>query len=229
MKQFPLNENINVFDTAVLPSNFIESIARAENIVNDARKRAADIIRQAETEKNDIIEQANKEAEKNAADLRQNLRDEFEVAKGKVIAEMYNRTEEFLTKFRAGVPVLIENILFRIIGEFKEAELTARCIAMGIEEMRDAAEMIIRINPQGAEEIKKYLDPWLRNAQTGGGYMKVQTDTFVKPREAVIITEIGTVELSVDNQLKTFTDNLKKQFGVVPEDNKDPQTGVFDE
>ncbi len=228
MKQFPLHENINVFDTCILPSNFIDAVARADNIIADAKKRAETIIRQAETERNDILEQAKNAGEAGTLEMRKNFKDEFEVAKGRVIAELYNRSEEFLTKFRAGVPALIENILFRIIGEFNEAELTARCIAMGIEEMRDAAEMVIRINPENQEEVIKFLDPWLRNAQTGTGYIKIQTDTFVKPREAVIITEIGTVELSVDRQLKTFTDNLRKQFGST-EGEEDKKTDVFGE
>ena len=106
-----------------------------------------------------------------------------------------------------------ENILFKIIGEFDAQQLIARCIAMGIEEMRDATQMIIRVNTQDEEALKILLKPWLRDQRAGGGFVQLEGDSFVPEREAMILTEIGSIELSIDKQLQVFIDNLKEKFG----------------
>ena len=62
---------------------------------------------------------------------------------------------------------------------------------------------------------KVLLKPWLRDQRAGGGFVQLEGDTFVPEREAVILTEIGSVELSIDKQLLVFIDNLKEKFGTI--------------
>lgn len=214
MRKFEIATDLQIFDTCILPPEFLNIVVNAEQVIRVAHERSQHILQQAEIEKNNIIAQSRIEAENKLNELRNNMRNEFESAKGQVIAEMYGKMEDFLTKFRASIPHLIENILFRIIGEFDAQEMTARCIAMGIEEMRDATEMVIRVNPTDEIYLKEMLSPWLRNTKAGGGFVRLETDHFIPEHEAVIITEIGSVELSVEKQLLTFTNNLKKQFNV---------------
>ena len=73
--------------------------------------------------------------------------------------------------------------------------------------------MIIRVNKADEEVLKRLLKPWLRDQKSGGGFVQIEGDTFVPEQEAVILTEIGSVELSIEKQLSVFIDNLKEKFG----------------
>ena len=213
MRKFEIASDLDVFDSMILPPDFLETVVNAENVIKVAHQRAQAIIQQAEMERQNIIAESRNEAEGRLSDLRETMRQEFESAKSQVIADMYAQMEAFLTKFRSGIPYLVENILFKIIGEFDAQQLIARCIAMGIEEMRDATQMIIRVNTEDEEALKILLKPWLRDQKAGGGFVQLEGDSFVPMREAVILTEIGSIELSIDKQLSVFIDNLKEKFG----------------
>lgn len=199
----------------VLPPDFLDTVVDAKHVIKTAHERAQTIIQQAETERNNVIAESRNEAESRLQELKDSMRSEFEEAKGKVIVDMYAQMEDFMAKFRGGIPYLIENILYKIIGEFDSHQLIARCIAMGIEEMRDATQMIIRVNKADEEALRVLLKPWLRDQRAGGsgGFVQLEGDTFVPPQEAVILTEIGSVELSIEKQLSVFIDNLKEKFG----------------
>lgn len=216
MRKFEIASDLDVFDGMILPPDFLETVVDAEHVVKVAHEHAQKIIQQAEIERNNIIAESRNEAEARLTELRDSMRQEFEEAKGKVIVEMYSQMEDFMKKFRSGIPYLVENILFKIIGEFDSHQLIARCIAMGIEEMRDATQMIIRVNKADEEVLTRLLKPWLRDQKSGGGFIQIEGDTFVPAQEAVILTEIGSVELSIEKQLSVFIDNLKEKFGTQP-------------
>jgi flagellar biosynthesis/type III secretory pathway protein FliH len=213
LRKFEIASDLDVFDSMILPADFLETVINAEYVVHVAHERAQKIIQQTEVERQNIIAESRNEAEKRLIELKEAMRQEFENAKGQVITEMYQQMESFLVKFRSGIPYLVENILFKIIGEFDAQQLIARCIAMGIEEMRDATQMIIRVNHADEEAMKILLKPWLREQKAGGGFIQIEGDTFIQEREAVILTEIGSIELSIDKQLSMFIDNLKEKFG----------------
>ena len=212
MRKFEIATDLQIFDTCILPPEFLSTVVNAEEVIRVAHERSQKIIQQAETEKQNILAQSRAEAEEKLQELRNQMWKEFEAAKGQVVSEMYGKMEDFLLKFRASMPNLIETILFRVIGEFDAKELAARCIAMGIEEMREATEMIIRVNPADEHQLKELLAPWLRDKTASGGFVRLEADHFIPENQAVLITEIGSVELSVADQLRAFTDNLKKQF-----------------
>ncbi|MFT6084449.1 MAG: flagellar biosynthesis/type III secretory pathway protein FliH [Alphaproteobacteria bacterium] len=213
MRKFEIASDLDIFDSMILPPDFLETVVSAEHVVRVAHEHAQRIIQDAEVERHNIIAESRNEAETRLIELKEAMRAEFESAKGQVITEMYAQMEEFLTKFRSGIPYLVENILYKIIGEFDAQQLIARCIAMGIEEMRDATQIIIRVNSADEEAVKALLKPWLRDQKAGGGFIHLEGDTFIAEREAVILTEIGSVELSIDKQLSVFVDNLKEKFG----------------
>ncbi len=213
MRKFEIASDLDIFDSMILPPDFLGTVVNAEHIIRVAHERAQKILQQAEVDRHNIIAESRNEAENRLTDLRESMLREFEAAKSQVIIEMYAQMDDFLTKFRTGIPYLVENILFKIIGEFDAQQLIARCIAMGIEEMRDATQMIIRVNTADEEALKVLLKPWLRNQKAGGGFVQLEGDTFIPEREAVILTEIGSVELSIDKQLSVFIDNLKEKFG----------------
>ena len=215
MRKFEIASDLDIFDSMILPPDFLETVVSAEHVIKVAHERAQKIIQQAEVERHNIIAESRGEAESRLIDLKESMRQEFEAAKSHVIADMYVQMEDFLTKFRSDIPYLVENILFKIIGEFDAQQLIARCIAMGIEEMRDATQMVIRVNSADEEALKVLLKPWLRDQRAGGGFVQLEGDTFVPEREAVILTEIGSVELSIDKQLLVFIDNLKEKFGTI--------------
>lgn len=224
MRKFEIASDLDVFDSMILPPDFLETVVSAEHVVKVAHERAQKIIQQAEVERNNIIVQSRGEAESRLIELKESMRQEFESAKSQVIADMYAQMEDFLMKFRSGIPYLVENILFKIIGEFDAQQLIARCIAMGIEEMRDATQMVIRVNSADEEALKILLKPWLRDQKAGGGFVQLEGDTFIPEREAVILTEIGSVELSIDKQLSVFIDNLKEKFGTIQDTDSSKKT-----
>lgn len=212
MRKFEIASDLQIFDTYILPSDFLRTVVNAEEVIRTAHDRAQYIVGQAESERQNILAQARRDAEGQLQELRNQMWQEFESAKGHVVSEMYGKMEEFLRKFRGSIPHLIENILFRIVGEFDSDELTARCIAMGIEEMRDATEMVIRVAQEDEEKLRPLLQPWLRDSTARGGFVRMESDNFIPSGQAIILTEIGSVELSVEGQLTAFTENLKKQF-----------------
>lgn len=212
MRKFEIATDLQIFDTCILPPEFLSTVVNAEEVIRVAHERSQKIIQQAETEKQNILAQSRAEAEEKLQELRNQMWQEFESAKGQVVSEMYGKMEDFLLKFRGSMPNLIETILFRVVGEFDAKELAARCIAMGIEEMREATEMIIRVNPDDEAQLRELLSPWLRDTTASGGFIRLEADHFIPENQAVLITEIGSVELSVADQLRAFTDNLKKQF-----------------
>lgn len=213
MRKFEIASDLDIFDSMILPPDFLETVVNAEHVVKVAHERANKIIQQAESERQNILAQSRNEAEIRLNELKDHMRQEFEAAKSVVVSEMYAQMETFLNKFTSGVPFLIENILFKIIGQFDAQQILARCIAMGIEEMRDATQMIIRVNTKNEEELKELLKPWIRQNTFGTGFVQLQGDTFVPEGEAVILTEIGSVELSIEKQINVFIDNLKEKFG----------------
>ncbi|MFT6071758.1 MAG: flagellar biosynthesis/type III secretory pathway protein FliH, partial [Alphaproteobacteria bacterium] len=159
MRKFEIASDLDIFDSMILPPDFLETVVSAEHVVRVAHEHAQRIIQDAEVERHNIIAESRNEAETRLIELKEAMRAEFESAKGQVITEMYAQMEEFLTKFRSGIPYLVENILYKIIGEFDAQQLIARCIAMGIEEMRDATQIIIRVNSADEEAVKALLKP----------------------------------------------------------------------
>jgi flagellar biosynthesis/type III secretory pathway protein FliH len=219
MKKFDIVGQLNPFDKPLIDSEFLHTIGTAEKIIQQAQHHAQQIVMQAQQHAQHILNEAQQEGHRVVERQRHEINQMAASEKMTILTDTYAKVEVFLQGIRDTIPVFIENILYRIIGAFDEQQLLARCIAMGIEDLRDATEMYIKVNAQDYDVIQPLLTPWLREGSDG--FIRIEKDSFTPAGECTLVSNIGAIELSLEKQLSVFIQGLHQQFGTTPNEEEE--------
>ncbi len=188
----------------------VGALVMAKDVRDAAEREAINIIQHAQQQAQQQAQRIIEQAQQQAADLLAQQEAAVSGDKAALLARAEADIDRLLKRVYEALPLVIENILFRIIGAFDEHDLTARCIAMGIEELRDAACITVKVNAQDMPMLSRLLAPWLRSGSDG--VVQIEEDSFVEVGNCTLVTDIGTVELSVAKQLQAFIDALTSAF-----------------
>jgi flagellar assembly protein FliH len=175
-------------------------------------------IPQAKTEAQRIVEEAMKEADAIREEARESGREEGR-------AESSSRIEESLETLNQAVKerkIIIKDSEQEILRlSIKVAEQIIRSevslhrdvclniVAEAISRVSDREQIIVRVNREDAEYLKRYKDR-LAGMLDGVKSFSILEDANVEPGGCVIETNLGFIDAKISTKLKSIEESLKK-------------------
>jgi type III secretion protein L len=125
--------------------------------------------------------------------------------------ETVERTVDYLGAVEHRVVALVMMSVRKVLGEFEDAELSARLVRQALQVVRNQPQATIRVCPAQAEQLQQRLNELLV------GYnslrmVEVVPDPRLGRGDCILETEIGVVDASMETQLKALEQALRSRL-----------------
>lgn len=182
----------------VLKRDAYADFVAAEDILARARERAEAIVAQAEIER----EERRKEGyEAGMAEGREKMAERLlEVAAASV---------EQLSGMEKDLVDVVMRSLRTILGEFDREELAVRTVGHALRLVRDQKRVLLRVAEEDAETVAARVEE-IRTRYPAIGRVDVTADPGVSPGGAVLETEIGVVDATLERQLALIEESFRR-------------------
>jgi type III secretion protein L len=177
--------------------------------VYDAKQQANAIIAEAQRQAQEILARAQEERQKTLAEGREEGKQEGLKAVNEVLARAHLIRGELL---RQGQPQMLElalKIAEKIIGRDLERDprLLVDICANAIENVRNAKQMVVRVNPKAAAVLRERKAELLQ-AIGRSVDLAIKEDGDVEALGCVIQTEFGTIDAQLMTQMQMLQNLL---------------------
>lgn len=185
-----------------------------EREVVGATQEAAEIRRRAEHEAQRIVDEANEQA----YEIRQNG---FEEGKQEALAQytgqittalmQVRRIEQELEPLYIG---LIRDCVEKLIGQEMKLHPDAivGVVRGALADARQQREVIVRVHPTDAEALQRNKNRLLE-ALARANTVEIREDATVTRGGCVVVTELGTIDASLERQLDALAAVLEAELG----------------
>lgn len=171
----------------------------------------------------DVLSAAQKEAE----DIRQQAREEFEAQrklgydKGlddskKEIAiqklEQVEKSIDYLSSMENKIVEIVLTALKKCVAEIGDKELMVQVVQKAMQAVvRNQQQVVLKVSPEMLPTVKERLNEILSKFP-GVNYINLMDDPRIKGVSCIIETDAGNVEASLDHQLAAIEKALGKCF-----------------
>lgn len=173
----------------------------AEALLAAARAEAARIVGEAQAafdaEKQRGYEEGQMEARLEEADR---------------MIENATRTVEYFAAIEQKIVGLVMQAVRRIIADFTDTERVIAVVQSGLAVMRNQKQLTLRLPPEHLEEIKGRAAELLERFP-GVGMIDFMPDPRLRGDAAILESEMGVVEASIELQLKAIEQSFAKLLG----------------
>lgn len=128
------------------------------------------------------------------------------------LIENASRTVDYFAAIEQKIVSLVINSVRRIMSDFNDTERVLAVVQSGLSVMRNQKQLTLRLSPQHAETVKTKAQQLLEQFP-GVGIMDIVADSRLKGDAAILESEMGVVEASVDLQLKALEQGFVKLLG----------------
>jgi type III secretion protein L len=192
----------------IIERELVGAKAEAHRIVGDAEQRAQQIIEEAEAQAEQIKENAYNEGYQEGLGR-------YTEQTTKALLEVQRLKQELEPEFIGLVRTCVEKVLGQELRLNPDA-----VIGLVRNTLRDATqqrEIIVRIHPDDAEHLRKnqrrLLDVLARASQ-----IEVRDDQAVSRGGCIVLTELGTIDASLERQLAALESALQHELAAGPSD-----------
>ena len=169
-----------------------------------------------------LIEQAEQEAQKIVADAQtayenektRGYQDGSEEGRAKQAEKMMTAMIESVHYFSEVENKLVDIVMSstkKILDGFDNIELTKGIVKQALDKVRNESKITLRVYPEHADEIRTELKEITAN-YTNIGFIDVVADSHIPENACKVETEMGSVETSVDLQLRALRTALANNF-----------------
>jgi type III secretion protein L len=118
------------------------------------------------------------------------------------------RMESF-EKFEESIVNIVMRSVKRIIGEMDNAQRLRAIVHNALSAVRNQKGVVVRVNPEQAQAVRESIDKMTKGSDDTP-FVEIVADGRLQPNDCIIETEIGTVDASLDIQLKAIEKSLQK-------------------
>ncbi len=200
-----------------------------EREVVGATKEARRIVAEAEAEALRIVEEAKHEAQ-------ETHQRGFEEGREAGLAQYTQEIAGALMKIQKMeqqlegeyIGLLIECVEKVIGGELRiNPEAIVGVVCTALRDARQQREIIVRVHPEDAEVLRKHQNKLLQVLARANS-VDVREDPTCRRGGCVIVTELGTIDASLDRQLEALGNAIQTEFNegggnFIEEDELDPE------
>jgi type III secretion protein L len=171
--------------------------------IYDAHQSAQNIVAEAQRRATELLEEANRQREKIFAEAREKGRQEGLAQVTETLLRARIQRDEMLEAADQVILTLACKVAEKILGKeiSERPELIANVCATAIEGVRNAKEIVLRVNPQDAAILRAQKKQMMEMI----GRMKevaIKEDSDVESRGCVIETNSGTIDAQLSTQLE---------------------------
>ena len=170
-----------------------------------------------------LLAQARQEAERIRAEAVQAYEDEKQrgydegVAMARMdeaerLIENATRTVDYFAGIEQKIVALVMNAVRRIMADFDDTTRVLAVVQSGLSVMRNQKQLTLRLSPEHAATVRDRAQHLLERFP-GVGMMDIVPDSRLKGDAAILESEMGVVEASVDLQLKAIEQGFTKLLG----------------
>ena len=171
----------------------------------------------------DVLSAAQKEAE----DIRQQAREEFEAqrklgydkglddSKEEIAIQKLEQVEksiDYLSSMENKIVEIVLTALKKCVAEIGDKELMVQVVQKAMQAVvRNQQQVVLKVSPEMLPTVKERLNEILSKFP-GGNYINLMDDPRIKGVSCIIETDAGNVEASLDHQLAAIEKALGKCF-----------------
>jgi type III secretion protein L len=119
---------------------------------------------------------------------------------------------DFFSSVEQRMVGLVMDAVRRIIADYDDTQRVMAVVQSGLAVMRNQKQLTLRLSPQHADTVKSRAAELLQT-YPGIGMLDIVGDSRLKGDAAILESEIGVVEASVDMQLQALEAGFKKMLG----------------
>lgn len=174
----------------------------AHGLIANAKKQAEEIIARAQAERDQYVEEGRRAGVEQGR--QEGLREMSEI-----IARAHLQRGELLKTAEPQILDLALKVAEKIIGRDleREPELLIDICANAIESVRNARQMVVRVNPKAASVLREKKAELLQSIGRVVD-LAIKEDGDVEPLGCVIQTEFGTIDAQLTTQLQMLRNVL---------------------
>ena len=171
----------------------------------------------------DVLSAAQKEAE----DIRQQAREEFEAqrklgydkglddSKEEIAIQKMEQVEksiDYLSSMENKIVEIVLTALKKCVAEIGDKELMVQVVQKAMQAVvRNQQQVVLKVSPEMLPTVKEHLNEILSKFP-GVNYINLMDDPRIKGVSCIIETDAGNVEASLDHQLAAIEKALGKCF-----------------
>ncbi len=166
-------------------------------------------------------------AQKEAADIRQQAREEFEAqrklgydkgldeSKEEIAIQKLEQVEksiDYLSSMENKIVEIVLTALKKCVAEIGDKELMVQVVQKAMQAVvRNQQQVVLKVSPEMLPTVKERLNEILSKFP-GVNYINLMDDPRIKGVSCIIETDAGNVEASLDHQLAAIEKALGKCF-----------------
>ena len=173
--------------------------------------QAADLVKQAEKEAQKIVDDAKAAYESEKA---RGYEDGSEEGKAKQSEKMIGAMIESVHYFSEVENKLVDIVMSstkKILDSFDDVELTQGIVRQALDKVRNESKITLRVYPEHAEAVRTKLREITAN-YANIGFIDVVADSHIPETACKVETEMGSVDTSIDLQLRALRTALSNNF-----------------
>ncbi|NBU88929.1 MAG: HrpE/YscL family type III secretion apparatus protein [Betaproteobacteria bacterium] len=126
--------------------------------------------------------------------------------------ENATRMVEFFASVEQRMVGLVMDAVRRIIADYSDAERVMAVVRSGLHVMRNQKQLTLRLAPEHAPQVSARAAELLQSFP-GIGMLDIVPDSRLKGDAAILESEIGVVEASIDMQMQALEHGFQKMLG----------------
>ena len=126
--------------------------------------------------------------------------------------DVAGKTVDYFAGMEQRVVKLVMQSVRRVIDDFSDEERAMAVVRSGLAVMRNQKQLTLRLSPESAEQVRARAQELLERFP-GVGMLDIVADARLKGEGAILESEIGVVEASIDKQLEALEKSFQKILG----------------
>jgi type III secretion protein L len=122
---------------------------------------------------------------------------------------------DYFSQVEDKVAAIVMASVRKILGQFDDDELVAQVVRNALHLVSGEQQVKLHVSPELTESLKERLNPILA-AHRRIGFVELVPDHRLQAGDCLLETEIGTVDASVEVQLKALEQALNSRIGSGP-------------
>jgi type III secretion protein L len=128
------------------------------------------------------------------------------------LIENATRMVDYFAGIEQKIVGLVMKAVRRIMADFDDTTRVLAVVQSGLSVMRNQKQLTLRLSPEHAETVRERAQQLLERFP-GVGLMDIVPDNRLKGDAAILESEMGVVEASIDLQLKAIEQGFVKLLG----------------
>jgi type III secretion protein L len=203
VQEVPVTEGQSSTDLnrLILKANDVVVWQQAQDILAQAREQAQQIVGQA---------QAAFEAEKTRG-YQEGL-EQAQLDQAEQMIETASRTVDYFANIEQRIVGLVMQSMRRVIADFNDTERVLAVVRSSLAVMRNQKQLTLRLAPDQVEVVKSHARELLEN-YPGVGLLDIVADSRLSGDAAILESELGVVQASIEKQLQAIEQSFSKILG----------------